>query len=202
MRPLAFVLLLPLMLSCDNHKGPESNPDARGIGANLPSPQAYVPRIGVAVSTASRTCVSIHNANLAASSPITLVSPVLPQQFAQGQVGAVLNDACPVSKDPDAAATNYEVRLIQGSLPKLSPLIAVIGPAAPFSMGANNYVQADLEQNNKFESFRACSGTDGAHLTVWSGNPLDSSLLWHGFYYEPGNPGVGPVCTPKETVEP
>jgi len=66
----------------------------------------------------------------------------------------------------------------------------------------NNNVQADLDQNGKHEAFRACSGNDGIHLTVWSGNPLDGTLLWHGYYYEPSNPGLGPSCTPKEMAGP
>jgi hypothetical protein len=81
-------------------------------------------------------------------------------------------------------------------------MIAVLGAAAPFTIGANNQVQADLDQNGKFETFRACSADDGIHLTVWSGAPLDGTLLWHGHYYEASNPGLGPACTPKEITNP
>jgi hypothetical protein len=100
----------------------------------------------------------------------------------------------------DRTVSNYVLHTPQGSsLPKLVPMIAVTG-LVPNVTITNNVPQADLDQNGKLESFRACSGNDGIHLTVWAGTPLDSVLLWHGYYYEPSNPGLGPVCTPKETI--
>lgn len=107
-----------------------------------------------------------------------------------------------MSKDVDPTVSNYDIHVSQGSVPKLTPLIAVLGASAPFSMAPNNSVQADLDQNGKTETFRACSGNDGIHLTVWSSNPLDGTLLWHGYYYEPSNPGLGPSCTAREMAGP
>lgn len=197
--------MIPILLlsaACGSHKGPQSdNRQAAGTGP-AESAAIYRPRVGVAVATASRTCLAIPNDSLAASSPVTLVSPVLPQSFVEGEITGVVHEQCPVSQNLDPATTSYDVRVKQGNLTKLTPLIAVTGTAAVFSMGANNYVQADLQQNNKFESFRACSATDGVHLTMWQGNPLDGPLLWHGFYYSPGNTSVGPACTPKELTDP
>lgn len=142
--------------------------------------------------------MAIHNANVAPSTPVTLVSPLPPVGFTQAEVAAPSQSACPVSKEVDTTVSNYEIHVSQGSVQKLTPLIAVVGPQTTFSMGPNNTVQADLDQNGKIETSRACSGPDGIHLTVWSGNPLTGTLLWHGYYYEPSNPGRGPSCTPKE----
>ena len=140
----------------------------------------------------------MHNENVTLNSPITLVSPGAPQTFAQAEVSAVSPTPCPISKDVDPSVSNYDLHLSQGSsLPKLTPLIAVIGASAPFSAAANNTVVADLDQNGKMQSFRACSSGDGIHVTMWTGNPIEGSLLWHGYYYEPGNPGVGAASTPK-----
>jgi hypothetical protein len=101
----------------------------------------------------------------------------------------------------DPTESNYDLKFADGStLPKMTPLIAVVGSAGAFSVAPNSNVSANLDQDNKTESFRACSASDGVHLTVWSGNQLDGTLLWHGYYYEPGNTGAGPACTPKETT--
>ena len=166
-------------------------------------PSAYVPRIGVAVVTGGRTCLAIHNGNLAAGTPVTLVSPASPQSSTQAQTGALSNSPCPISKDVDPTLSSYDLQVTAGAaLPKLTPLIGVAGTSAPFTTGPNNEIQADLDQNGKFETFRACGTADGAHLTVWQGEPLKGALLWHGFYYEPASPGLLPACTEKETVSP
>ena len=146
--------------------------------------------------------MAIHNANVAPNTPVTLVSPLPPGSFIQAEVTGPSQSACPVSKEVDPTVSNYEIHVSQEFIQKLTPLIAVLGASSQFSMAPNNNVQADLDQNGKIETFRACSGPDGIHLTVWSGNPLDGTLLWHGYYYEPSNPGLGPSCTPKEMAGP
>ena len=194
----AFLLLAVLLVACGRK---ESQPVAGGSAGLTVSAAAYLPRIGIAVVTGGRTCLAIHNANLAPGTPVMLVNPMLPQTTTAVEIGAPAQAACPVTKELDTTVSNYDLRVASGAnLPKFLPLIAVSGSTAGFAPTANNTVQADLDQNGKFETFRACSGTDGVHLTVWSGNPLDGTLLWHGYYYEPGNPGLGPACTGKESA--
>jgi hypothetical protein len=196
--PFTGVLACLLVLgSCSGNKtaGPEAT---SGLASSQTSPAIYVPRIGLAVTTGSRTCIAIHNANLTIGSPITLVSPSMPQTFTQAEISATSASPCPITKDVDTTASNYDLHLKEGGLGKLTPLIAVVGKSAAFSTSANNVVSADLDQNGKSQSFRACSAGDGIHLTVWSGAPLDGTLLWHGFYYEPNNAAAGPACGPKE----
>jgi hypothetical protein len=195
----AFLLLL---ISCNPRRPAESGAGSTETAGTSAAPATYTPRIGIAVSTNGRTCFAIHNANIAPSTPVTLVSPMPPQTFIQAETAGPSQSACPISKDVDPTVSNYDIHLPQGSVPKLTPLLAVLGAAAPFSMAPNNSVQADLDQNGKMKSFRACSGTNGIHLTVWSGNPLDGTLLWHGYYYEPSNPGLGPSCTAREMAGP
>lgn len=191
----ACILACSVLFSCSSH-----NAGTTGAVSSLsPTPATYTPRLGVAVITGSRACVAIHNANVTISGPITLVSPMLPQTFTQADVAALSPTPCPISKDVDPTVTNYDLHIPQGSpLPKLTPLVAVVGTSGAFSSGPNNTVVADLDANGKTESFRACSAADGMHVTVWSGNPLDGTLLWTGYYYEPGNTGAAPACTPKE----
>ncbi len=161
---------------------------------------AYAPRVGIAVTTAGRTCLAIRNGNLALNSPVTLVMPNLPQTFTQAQIGSTSDSPCPITKDVDRNVSNYELHLPGGteSTQKLVPMIAVVGPATNFLL-TNTTVQADIQQDGTHQLFRSCSADDGVHLTVWSGTPLTAPMLWQGYYYTESNPGVGPACTPGET---
>ncbi len=201
MRQVTVITFLVVLLSCASCKQKESGGKWVATSTSA-APATYTPRIGVAVNTGGRTCMAIHNANIAASTPVTLVSPMPPQAFVEGQVTGPSSSACPITKEVDRTVSNYDVHLTQAAAQKLTPLIAVLGASAPFSMASNGAVQADLDQNHKTETFRACSASDGIHLTVWSGDPLSSALLWHGYYYEPSNPGLGPSCTVREMAGP
>lgn len=199
MKQFAVMGLAVVLISCSSRKQTTSEP---GSFAMTAAPATYTPRIGVAVSTGGRTCVAMHNANIAASTPVTLVSPMLPQTFVQAEIAGLASSACPITNDVDTSVSNYDIRGAQISAQKLLPFIAVLGASAPFSTAQNGSVQADLDQNHKTETFRACSANDGIHLTVWAGEPLTGALLWHGYYYEPSNPGLGPSCMPRETAGP
>lgn len=194
MRRTSLYIALILLASC----GSKQNEQAQSSSVS-PSAAAvnYAPRIGVAVNTGQRSCVAIHNATLTPDSAITIVMPAIPQSFSQAQITGRSPDPCPVTKELDTTVSNYEIRMAQGTLPKLIPVIAIVGSPTSFSMD-NNMVKAHLEQNGKTEMFRSCSGNDGIHLSVWPGTPLSGAPVWHGFYYEPGNPGIGPACTPAE----
>jgi len=199
MQRTVLVFSLAVLAACSR------NPSAQVMSETSSGTSAatYTPRIGIAVATGGRTCLAIRNANLAPSTPVTLVNPSLPQTSTQVQIGGMTNSPCPVSKEVDTSVSNYDLQVPSGAnLAKLTPLIAVTGTSATFTSAPNNTLQADLDQNGKFETFRACSSNDGLHLTVWSGSSLDGMLLWHGYYYEPSSAGLGPACTPKERAVP
>ncbi|HEX3684725.1 MAG TPA: hypothetical protein VHU83_19465 [Bryobacteraceae bacterium] len=199
MKRFAVVFVAVLAISC-TRKNPQTGAQSSALSSS-PPPASYVPRIGVAVSTGSRTCLAIQNGNLASGGPVTLVTPTLPQSFTQAEIGAPSQSPCPILQNVNPALSSYDVQASGASLPKLTPLIAVLGTSAAFSQ-QNNNVQADLDQNGKTELFRACSANDGIHLTVWTGTPTTGAVIWHGFYYDPNNAAAGPPCTPKETAVP
>jgi hypothetical protein len=196
----SFAIVLVLCLTACSRKADQPPSETTG-SASTQLAANYTPRIGVGVNTGARTCIAIQNSSLQAGSLVTLVTPLVPQSFSQAQVTGPSSGACPVSKDLNPTLSSYDVKVEQGSTQKLVPVIAVVGASTPFSM-RDNLVQADLDQNGKIEAFRACTAPDGYHLTAWGGNSLTGTLLWHGYYYEPDNPGTGPACTPKETTGP
>ncbi len=192
--PLLFV---PLMAICSCNK--PANPPSGALSASTSTvnspPADYTPKIGIAVSTPSRTCMAIHNGNLMNGAVVTLVSAIAPVTYTPATISGVSQQPCPITQNVDTTVSNYNLT-VQGPIQKLTPMIAVLGsPAITIN---NNIAQADLDQNGKSQSFRACSSDNGIHLSVWSGAPLQGTMLWQAFYYESGNPGVGPACTPSE----
>jgi hypothetical protein len=185
-----------LLLSCNSPKEQPTPNGSAALNANTPTPD-YGPRVGVAVRTGSRTCFAIHNPNLAVGSPVVLVSPLAPQAFTPARIASPSTEVCPITKEVDPASSSYTVTVNGTELPKLTPLIAVLGNPNAFALN-NNVVQADLDQNGKLQTFRACDSADGVHLTIWQGSALTGTPLWRGYYYEPSNPGSGPTCVPAE----
>ncbi|HZS52825.1 MAG TPA: hypothetical protein VFA65_00370 [Bryobacteraceae bacterium] len=191
-----FNILLLVMMATTACNRSATNTASPGATSSLSStPADYTPRIGVAVSTNSRTCIAIRNGNLAAGTVITLVSPIAPVISTQATIAGISQEACPITQNVDTTMSNYNVTA-QNPVQKLTPMIAVVG--TPTFTVNNNVGQADLDQNGRAESFRACSADNGVHLTVWKGAPLQGTLLWHGYYYEAANPAIGPSCTPAE----
>ena len=185
LKPAIVFSLTLLSLSCAPDKS------SRSTLVNAPAAPDYSPRLGVAVSTAARTCVAIHNPNLGPDTLVTLVALVAPQTFTQAQITGPSQSPCPVSNNVDPNLSSYDIKVTGAPIPKMVPLVAATGAANTF-LTQNNSVTADLNQDNHQQYFRGCAGKDGINLTAWSGNPLVSTLVWHGFYYEPNDPGTLP----------
>lgn len=153
----------------------------------------YSPRIGIAVQTASRSCVAIKNATLTADSPLTLIVPLSPQQIIQAKVTGRSSSACPITQDVDPSVNSYDISAVTPIPQKDLPMIAVVSQPSAFQMD-NVLAITDLDQNGGRNSFSACGASDGVHLFAWKGNPNTGSPIWKGYYYEPGNPGTLPAC--------
>ncbi len=185
-----------LFLACS--KKPTETDSQAGVSESAPID--YSPRIGVAVRTASRTCVAIKNGSVAANSPVTLVLAMSPQKFVEAQISGPSPSPCPITKEVAAEISNYEISVPGSSnIPELTPLIAVVGSAASYSFLLENIsVQADLDQTHTKNTFRACGSNDGVYLTIWRGIPVTGTRIWSGHYYEAGNPGALPTCAAAE----
>ncbi len=192
----ASAVIATLLLSCG--KKPTENNSQAAVSES--APVDYSPRIGIAVRTRSRTCIAIKNGAVPANSPVTLVVPESPQSFVEAQISGPSPSPCPITKELAPEVSNYEVSAPKSSnVPELTPLIAVVGTAASSSfLPGNAGVQADLDQTRAKDTFRACGADNGVHLTVWRGDPVSGTRLWSGYYYEAGNPGTLPACSPAE----
>ena len=67
--------------------------------------------------------------------------------------------------------------------------IAILSDAVP-RLGE---MTTDIDRDGTPESYRDCTSAEGVHLTVWTGEPLRGTRIWHHYYYLGYE--VEPTCT-------
>lgn len=187
--PLTLVVFA-VSLSCSSGRH-------EGTSTATVTPVDYRPRIGVAVVTNSRSCLAIQNAAMQPNTPVTVIVASAPQSFSSAQISGPSAQPCPITRDVQPGWTSYDLSGLPPTTPKLAPLIVVGGSSSGF-LTENVSVQADLDSNGQKQSFHECAADDGIHLSAWRGLPGSGTVLWRGYYYEPGNPGTLPACTATE----
>lgn len=194
---IPLLLACVALLSCGHGNSPSDSAASQAVSN---SPADYSTRVGIAVRTPSRTCLAMQNTTLKPETPLVLVSPLPPSTYVTVQVKGPSSSPCPITENVQPGLSSYEIQVPSGSL-SVSPALAVVANAAVFR-STNNSVQSDLDGNGMTQNYRMCSSNDGVHLSLWAGQPLEGKLLWHGYYYEANNPGLGPQCTPREMSVP
>ena len=152
---------------------------------------SYSTDIGLASSRSVSTCLYIHNPKLPMNSRLTLISPGIAQSVTSATVIRHADDSCPADQ-PDL--DRYEIRLDNDRRPD-GPVIA-IRTASVSVRQAGDLVTVDLQRDGHRQYFRMCASTEGLHLTLWSGQPLKSTRLWHQYYYLGYD--VTPDCTSRD----
>lgn len=153
--------------------------------------------LGVAVQKSGTGCLYIHNSTLVPGSPLTVILLSPPQSTLKAEiVRPAASTTCSSEHASDTQLNAYEIRFLTEAPPAATPAIAVFGFSGRFH-SHGQYVTADLEHHGKPESFRFCASSEGVHLTVWSGKPLEGERRWHQYYYLGYD--VEANCTPAET---
>src|SRR5436309_13753888 len=70
---------------------------------------AYASRIGVGVSTESRTCLSTHNDKVGSGTKVVLVSAMNPQKFVEAKVEDLAQHPCPITEEVDTSVSSYDL---------------------------------------------------------------------------------------------
>ena len=152
------------------------------VAALLAQVPAALPPIGVAVTPPdSETCIAMPGPALQAGTMVTLVQPSAPQAV----VTAVIQRAVPpcLVNQGDVAGTYYAARLDNKAAPShRGPWIAIRGNVET-RRSAVGAVVVQAGQDYPDAQMRSCTSSEGLHLTVWSGIPLESRRLWHQYYY-------------------
>jgi hypothetical protein len=159
-------------------------------------------RVGVVdANSEGRLCLNISDPNLAEGTEVSLVLPDKPQRVVKAAVEGKAAGNC--SRHPEGSESNasfYWLKLVGGKQAlkldePLPPVIAVVGHAVPFSV-KRGVVSGDLNGDGRAEFFRACTSSEGNHLTVWTGRPLTGKRMWHSYYYLGFD--VVPTCKKKD----
>lgn len=133
--------------------------------------------IGVAARRGDTLCLRVQASMLQSGTRVLLVSP-----HDQVVAGAAISESLASCADEVPGLDYSFYRLVPvDSLEVFGPLIALIAPNVPLPVSTP--VRIDLDLDGMTEQFRACTSSEGLHLTIWSGEPLVGSRRWHYYYY-------------------
>jgi hypothetical protein len=171
MRQLSPIALCCLLTACNSNQkeaqkySPVAKPSSES-GHAAPQSGDYSKRVGLAMNSSGETCLTVHTADVADGSTVTLTIPESSQRFVQGKVTEKSKDPCPFSSSGDKSAVSNELDL-DGSVPKMTPLIAILGSGV-FAVD-NKAVTLDMKQDGNLATLHACSTGNEIRLTAWSG---------------------------------
>ncbi|MBJ6799031.1 hypothetical protein [Geomonas propionica] len=154
-------------------------------------------QIGIAeITEAGDGCLTIFNPTIQENQKIQLVVLEKQQKVIEKKILKTLNATCSRNPETPRDASFYSFPIDKDEY--FPPAIAVVGFAGVFKT-TKGKVQADLDGDGAYESFRSCTSNEGLHLTVWAGEALKSKRQWHEYYYLGYD--VEPSCKPADYNE-
>jgi hypothetical protein len=155
----------------------------------------YDGALGVAVVKQDRACLDIRNAALAAGQKIRIIT-TSPQTIVEAEITGKAEQACTTADQNKPGLYHYAFKAVQGSLQKAVPAFALTKFNGTLTV-RDGGVLGDLDGDGRLESFRSCTSSEGVHLTVWTGKPLEGRRKWHYYYYLGYD--VEPNCAESDT---
>lgn len=131
-------------------------------------------------------CLAIPTPNLSDGTAVTLVEPQS-RRILDARVAGRLDGSCVSGGEVPGLIgrhgdSNYRLRIVDGNPRDYDVLVATLLPVSEHAV-RDGYVRADLDRDGEDESFRSCLSSEGLHLTVWSGSPLEGERRWHHYHY-------------------
>jgi hypothetical protein len=148
----------------------------------------YFTHIGIVVLRGDGTmCLTISNTSVADGTEFSIIFPSMPgspvkAEFLQGKVVSRAPKACDIQEGAEKGDMSYLATVTNGMLITQAPYIAVLVRADKLRIEGND-VTGDLDGDGTPEYFRQCTSSEGVHLTVWSGKPLEGKRRWHRYFY-------------------
>lgn len=157
------------------------------------SEQRISPRAGIMVTAEGQSVLAINGPALSSGTIITLVTIDDPQQVSWAVIARQLTDTKIMAKH-NVTAPYYAITAesASGVLPSLA--VAVIGQFEVELQGSVVLLRASKTSNPI--RVRSCTSSEGLHFTLWAGEPLNSTRLWHMYYY--WGYDVEPTCQPAD----
>jgi hypothetical protein len=140
-----------------------------------------VPRFGVAVQLGAVLCVA-GLGSAPPETPVTLIDPTPPQSWLAARVVQAAADQDCARLGEYLLTPPYLALDHRGPAPEPGTLFVVVAGVATYSL-ADGAVELRLPAIAQALRFRICASLEGAHLTVWQGEPLAGDRLWHEYAY-------------------
>jgi hypothetical protein len=157
------------------------------------SDQTAPPRAGVMVTAAGRSVLAIDGPILTAGTIITLVTIDNPQRVYRAVIADRLTDSEIMAKH-DVPAPYYAVTAAPAYKVLPSLAVAIVGRFEIERRGSGVALREGKSVNQI--RVRGCTSSEGLHLTLWAGEPLKGTRLWHLYYYLGYD--VEPTCQPAD----
>jgi len=127
-------------------------------------------------------CFDVPSLALPVGTRVTVVSLSSPQTVAEATVAGL----CPSSSLTDTLldarpVPGQEIRWKEPAPEHFMWGIGILGGAKTSVRG--DLVTVDLDGDGTAETFADCPSAEGAHLTVWSGEPRKGPRRWHAYLY-------------------
>ena len=123
----------------------------------------------------------IANVGLSRGQRVQFVTSSSPQDSGEAEILGKADDTCKDSSQDTPGVIRYSFKVNQGAL-GLAPAFVIANSARPLRRTGEG-VAADLDGDRQPGHFRACTSSEGLHLTVWKGRPLEGQRKWHYYYY-------------------
>jgi hypothetical protein len=180
----AVLLLAALLPGAPRPASPQTQPQT-------PPSFDYAGSVGVvSAATGGGLCLAIQNPHLASGIPVVLLwVPIVdgpgPARLLVAQTTSQPTGSC----TPDSpfhfkayGDSLYRLSLLEGEFDPATFYTAVVIAPANVSIRGDS-IFARLDPTESPVTFRACTSHEGIHLTVWTGEPLKSSRVWHRYVY-------------------
>lgn len=152
--------------------------------------------LGVAAVKADGSCLDIANGALTPGQPVQFIGASQPPVTGRAEIAAKSDQACTPQDQIRPGLFHYQFKIVSGALRNGVPAFALVNFGGPLATNDSG-VTADLDGDGHLSTFRSCTSTEGVHLTVWAGKPLESRRTWHSYYYLGYD--VDPTCTNADT---
>lgn len=120
-----------------------------------------------------------------------------PQAIGEAEITGRAGEPCATTGPGAAGFDHYTLKVVSGSLVKGVPAFALVNALGTLTAGAEG-VTGDIDGDGQPETFRSCTSTEGVHLSIWTGKPLEGRRRWHHYHYLGFD--VTPDCTEKDTL--
>lgn len=143
----------------------------------------YKKQAGIVEKTSNGgLCLTIYNKDLKANTKVEIVDPEIPQKHTEAKIVERSDKSC--SHDPDVGPDEAFYLLIAANEKVVaSPVMLGLVKYTSGFVVSNGLLGFNPQSHQSFDFVRSCTSSEGIHLAVWHGLPLEGHRVWHWYYY-------------------